>query len=819
MDDGALMENLSAPGPRATQHAIIGVAPDAGGADWAHAPEAGAQQREPHALNDHLRAVGRLAGALAPARLAELAKLAGLWHDLGKRREGFQRYIRQAGGADAHIEGRVADRDKTHSAAGAFWAERYLSDKLGREGRVISRLLQYVIAGHHAGLSDWEGGLADRLAGSDAEVEACQALARPSPDDILQPETDTLDTRSLLALLNERAEGASQPGRAALHLRMLFSALVDADFLDTEAYFQPDTAGRRAASVAIADLLQACVAHVDHLSHSAAESAVNRVRAEVLRQCRAKADLPPGVFRLTVPTGGGKTLSSLAFALTHAVRHGKRRVVYAIPYTSIIEQTADVFRRVFAPVGDDVVVEHHSNAEADETRESHRSRLACENWDAPLIVTTNVQLFESLFARRTSRCRKLHSLVDSVIVLDEAQLLPLEFLQPVVDVLRYLVQDFGVTVLLCTATQPVLDTTAGFDPQRGLQRGIGPVTELIDDVPALYAALERVQVRLPPSLSEPRTWPDLADEIAGHDAVLTIVSRRADAAELFKLVKARTGVDVGCWHLSALMCPQHRSDTLGQIRAALAARREALAAGHEALPVRVISTQLVEAGVDLDFPVVYRALAGLDSVAQAAGRCNREGRLAEPGQVHVFVPPTKSPPGLLALARDTCKSVWRDLPAQPFALPLVEQYFKRLLHDAKSTDAKRIGEMLSLRPDMRALTLPLQLKSAADAFQLIDDEGATVLVRYRCAGAREDIGALIGLLERDGPSRWLMRKLQRYGVTLYRRSVAQLQRDGMIREIPSCPGLYVQHEACAELYDPAYGLRADSAPGDPVLVV
>lgn len=797
-----------------------GDAHDSGIEDWAHAPPPGDQRLHGHALNDHLRSVGDLAHRLAPPNLRELARLAGLWHDLGKRRAGFQRYIRQAGGADAHIEGRIADRDKTHSAAGALWAERYLAERLGPSGRLLSRLLQYAIAGHHAGLADWDGDLAARLAGADAQDETTQALGRPSPDDILQPELGMMDVRPLLALLNERDGGTAQPGRAAMQLRMLFSALVDADFLDTEAYFQPELERRRASTIDIAALLDACDRHLERVFTGAAEGNVNRVRAAVLHQCRAKAELPPGVFRLTVPTGGGKTLSSLAFALKHAARHGKRRVVYAIPYTSIIEQTADVFRGVFSGLGDDVVVEHHSNAEAEESRENHRSRLACENWDAPLVVTTNVQLFESLFARRTSRCRKLHSLVDSVIVLDEAQLLPLEFLQPVVDVLRYLVKDFGATVLLCTATQPVLDANPGFDPQRGLQRGIGPVTEIVDDVPALYAALERVQVHLPPSLAAPRAWPELADEIAAHDAVLTIVNRRADAAELYRLVKARSAEPSSCWHLSALMCAQHRSDTIGCIKAALHARREALATGREAIPVRVISTQLVEAGVDLDFPVVYRALAGLDSVAQAAGRCNREGRLAEPGQVHVFVPPTKSPPGLLRLARDSCTAVWHDLPAQPLALPLVERYFKRLLHDAKSTDGKRICELLSLRVDMSALALPLQLRSAAEAFRLIDnDEGAVVLVRYRSPGARDDIDALIGLLERNGPSRWLMRKLQRYGVTLYRRTVDSLLAGGEIAEIAACPGLYAQTNGWEAFYSAEMGVRADAAPGDPVLYV
>lgn len=792
---------------------------DAGAEDWAHSPPPGGQQPHGHPLNDHLRSVGAQAQRLAPHGLRELARLAGLWHDLGKRRPGFQRYIRQAGGADAHIEGRIADRDKTHSAAGALWAERCLAEKLGAPGRLLSRLLQYVIAGHHAGLANWDGDLAARLTGPDAQAEAAQALARPNPDDILWPELGALEVQPLLALLNELAGGTARPGRAALHLRMLFSALVDADFLDTEAYFQPELAQHRAPACDIDVLLQVCDAHLARMS-AGTNGLVNRVRADVLRQCRAKAKLPPGVFRLTVPTGGGKTLSSLAFALRHAARHGKRRIVYAIPYTSIIEQTADVFRGVFAALGDEIVVEHHSNVEADESRENHRSRLACENWDAPLIVTTNVQLFESLFARRTSRCRKLHSLADSVIVLDEAQLLPLQFLQPIVDALRYLVQDFGATVLLCTATQPVLDAKPGFDARRGLQRGIGPVTEIVDDVPALYAALERVQVHLPPNLIAARAWPDLADEIASHEAVLAVVNRRADAAELFRLVKARSATPDSCWHLSALMCAQHRSDTFARIKAALQARRDAVAAGREAAPVRVISTQLVEAGVDLDFPVVYRALAGLDSVAQAAGRCNREGRLSEPGQVHVFVPPTQSPPGLLRLARDTCTAIWHDLPAQPLALPLVERYFKRLLHDAPSTDDKRICDLLSLRADMNTLALPLQLRSAAEAFRLIDnDEGAVVLVRYRSPAAEQDIDKLIGMLERDGPSRWLMRKLQRYGVTLHQRQIAALLRDGLIREIATNPGLYVQHEACPDLYNSEMGVRVDSAPGDPVLVV
>ncbi len=791
--------------------------PDDHDRDWAHAPPAdGRGPSTPHGLDDHLRAVARLAAGFAPGSARPLAHLAGLWHDLGKRRPGFQRYIRKVSGFDAHIE-RVGDRDKTHSAAGALWAERTFSQHFGRQGTLLSRVLQYVIAGHHAGLDNWEGaGLAARLASSEAVREVEESLARPSPSDILYPADMHLEIRQF-PMINASAE-QTEPARFALWLRMLFSALVDADFLDTEAYMDADRGQRRVGTLSITALQQACHVHTERLAGGAAATPVNRVRADVLRQCREKSLRSPGVFSLTVPTGGGKTLSSLAFALDHAARHGKQRVIYAIPYTSIIEQTADVFRGVFADLGDDAVIEHHSNAESDPEQETGRSRLACENWDGPLVVTTNVQLFESMFARKTSRCRKLHNLTNSVLILDEAQLLPVEFLQPVVDSLRYLVQDFGVSVLLCTATQPALDANASSDPKRGLRRGIGQVCEIIDDVPALYAALERVKVHLPASFELPRDWPDLADEIVSHEAVLTIVSRRTDAAELYRLVKARAGD--GCWHLSALMCAQHRSDAIADIKAALTARREAVALGQPGSPVRVISTQLVEAGVDLDFPVVYRALAGLDSIAQAAGRCNREGRLAELGQVHVFVPTTPSPPGLLKQARDACKLVWQQRPEQPFALTLIARYFRRLYHDAPSCDAKRICQMLKLEIDPKAMSLSVSFRDAAEAFKLIDDkDGAVVLVRYRSPRAREDVNGLIGLLERDGPVRWLMRKLQRYGVTIYKHHVQRSVDAGDIREIASCPGLYVQIEDWDGFYDPALGARMDGAPGDPSTMV
>lgn len=322
------------------------------------------------------------------------------------------------------------------------------------EGRVIA----FLIAGHYAGLPDWEpsDGAGTSLKAwlskenADSQREYTEAIAQAIPADILD---------------GEKPAFIGDAGKAGfpLWMRMLFSCLVDADFLDTEKFFSPDKSARRGGYPSLTELKAASDAYVDAKANDVAAKAspINRHRSDVLAQCCAKAALAPGFFTLTVPTGGGKTLSSLAFALEHALAHGKRRVVYAIPYTSIIEQTADVFRGVFETLGDDVVVEHHSNLDVDERKEDHANRLAAETWDAPLIVTTNVQLFESLHAARTTRCRMLHNLAGSVIVLDEAQMLPRDFLAPVLQSLKLLVAHYGVSVVLCTATQPMLRSRHG----------------------------------------------------------------------------------------------------------------------------------------------------------------------------------------------------------------------------------------------------------------------------------------------------------------------------------------------------------------------
>ena len=748
---------------------------------WAHSPPPETPEAPAHDLAQHLLAVAAGAQNFAQGWGAEFAELAGLWHDLGKFRPGFQRYIRQT--ADAHIEGRLPQgSEKTHSAAGALHALRLLEQAHGPEAGRLARVLAYVIAGHHAGLADWTAGLDARLLGTAAqssEREYAEALAAAQ-----------IATPALLALpagFDLRAVGRAIPGARStnplawsLWVRMLFSALVDADFLDTEAFMD---AGRSTARLGFRELAVYQAQLDAHLAHKAfvvaalgrADDPVMQARADVLRQCRGKAALPPGVFSLTVPTGGGKTLSSLAFALRHAAQHGHRRVVYAIPYTSIVEQTADVLGQIFGP---DAVLEHHSQADDLERDETSRSRLACENWDAPLIVTTNVQLFESLFAARTSRCRKLHRLAHSVIVLDEAQLLPPEFLQPILDALNLLVAHYGVTVLLCTATQPALAEMTRFDPRQGL-RGLPAPQRIIDDEAALFARLVRVKIEWPADLQTPIATAELIDAIAQHDAVLAIVNTRNDAAEIVAALDQSTGGK--SLHLSAAMCGQHRADVIRQIRERLAARR----AGTDTRPLRVVSTQLVEAGVDIDFPVVFRALAGLDSIAQAAGRCNREGLIAQ-GLVQVFVRPLpRSLVGLRASA-DATRSTLAAGRADALSPEAFARYFPLYYAGFASLDKHGIVDLLKGNRDM-----VMEFRTAAERFRLVDDrQQATVIVPY----ASESPGAtaiepLIALLRQKKADRGLLRKLQRYGVSVRQTTVNLWQARRDVEEV--LPGLYV----------------------------
>ena len=716
----------------------------------------------PHDLGEHLRGVGEYAEAFAHVFASgDWARVAGLWHDLGKYSAEFQRRIKLVSGYDpeAHLEGSAGRVD--HSTAGA----QYAIDQFGLHGRILA----YLIAGHHAGLPDWHTdesrgrALKARL---DDDSHLKRTLSQTIPDEILsrpQPTSPLL--------------GGS--AGFALWVRMLFSCLVDADFLDTEAFMDPGRAAQRINTLTLPDLLLRFDAYMEDRFSQAPPTAMNRARAEVLRQCRDKAREAPGLFSLTVPTGGGKTLSSLAFALEHAVFHRKRRIIYAIPYTSIIEQTANDFRDIFP----DGVIEHHSNL--DPEKETAKSRLAAENWDVPLIVTTNVQFFESLFAARTSRCRKLHNIVGSVVVLDEAQFLPPEFLQPILDVMNLLAKHYGVTFVLSTATQPALGTLKSFERKLC---GLDAVREIVGDPNALYRDLERVTVTMPRDFQLAQDWDTIAQQIEQHPCALVIVNSRADARQL------HSRMPEGTVHLSALMCGEHRSCVIADVK-----RR--LQAGEA---VRVVSTQLVEAGVDVDFPVVYRALAGLDSIAQAAGRCNREGVL-ERGQVIVFVPPRPAPPGALRRAADTTVSLLQGTSEHPMERELFYRYFEHFYMRAPSLDKHDIVELLHPQGGNDD-PLKVQFRTAAERFRLIDESVyRSILVLYG------DSPALIGRLRKEGPERWLMRKLQRYAVSLPERQFQKLLSDGDVCEIHS--GLFAQ--TADTLYHLQLGVLVDEASLDP----
>ncbi|MBK8211457.1 MAG: CRISPR-associated endonuclease Cas3'' [Rhodospirillales bacterium] len=561
-----------------------------------------------HLLCDHLGAVGEQAGIWAKQFGAEsMGRAAGLLHDVGKYSSPFQ----------ARLKG--APRRVDHSTAGAIIAEnRY------RTGRhPIGRLIAAAIAGHHAGLADGRGfgertSLDERLKqtlGSDLP-----ALESAWQSEITLPQR--LDSLPIKKYSNPAIANQRCGFQLAFLVRMLFSCLVDADYLDTEAWFAAIDSGPppRGGWPSLAQLKAALDGHLAGFAGRTSE--VDTARADVLEACRAAAALAPGLFSLTVPTGGGKTLSGLAFALDHAVRWQLDRVIYVAPFTSVIEQNAGAFRRALAPYGG-AVLEHHS-AFTDDAISKERKReggeggpeaagklkLAMENWDAPVVATTAVQFFESLFAAAPSRCRKLHNIARSVVILDEAQTLPLPLLRPCIAAIDELARNYGTTLVLCTATQPAIEDHPERPPDASFKGGLRDVRAIVPKTQrdALFRRLSRVRFERLGELGDDV----LASMLRDREQVLCIVNTRGHARALFEALRGEPGAG----HLSTWMFAAHRTRVLAGIRDDLTNGR----------PCRVVSTSLVEAGVDVDFPCVFRAEAGLDSIAQAAGRCNREGR-------------------------------------------------------------------------------------------------------------------------------------------------------------------------------------------------
>jgi CRISPR-associated endonuclease/helicase Cas3 len=646
------------------------------------------------------------------------AALAGILHDLGKYSAAFQRRLDGSGEA------------VDHSTAGAKHVGRLV---VGGADRGMAELIAYAIAGHHAGLPDREGEVGSLTERLDKPIEPLD----PAWPQELSPEPTDL-------MPNFRWEERDR-SRLAFQLgflgRMIFSCLVDADFLDTEAFYAR-AEGRRVdrtwprLPIVVDRLIGAFDAHMAEKRRAAAGTTVNRLRQEILAHVRCRAEEALGIFTLTVPTGGGKTLASLAFALDHARRHGLDRIVYAIPFTSVIDQTATIFRNI---LGDDVVLEHHSAI--DEERVSGREsagklRLAMENWAAPIVVTTNVQLFESLFANRPSRCRKLHNLARSVIVLDEAQTIPLPVLRPCVAALDEIARNYGTSIVLCTATQPALvapNFTGGFVAEA--------VRELAPEPGRLAADLRREEVRRVGEMTDE----DLLASLTELSQGLVIVNSRAHALALYRAA-LEAGLD-GVVHLTTRQYAADRRKILESVRGRLTDGRSC----------RLIATSLVEAGVDLDFPRVWRAEAGLDQIAQAAGRCNREGRRRVGDSiVAVFHPAEyKSPREISQLSGDFARVAGRhdDL----LSLDAIRDYFGEVYW--------RKGAALDAKDVLSAFTIDrtgtdFAYRTVAEKFRLIET-GLLPVIIVRDEAAKN---ALAELAPPDGHAGAVARKLQPYTV-------------------------------------------------------
>ena len=689
----------------------------------AHSPTEA--QPEGQLLKKHLENVSHLEEAFCSAFNAEKdGRLCGLYHDIGKYSLAFQRRLE---GGQERVD---------HSTAGAL----LMFDKQNVPAAMC-------IAGHHAGLADLgtKNDLTETFMGrvnnaKKGGLEDCSAWRAELPDTIPQG-------------------GENRAGLGNyFYTKMLFSTLTDADWLDTEAYFLNQALSEK--TITIEELLKKLNEHIAPWWN--AKSEINLRRCKILKSAIEHGNDSVGLFSMTVPTGGGKTVSSMAFALNHAVKHGVRRIIYVIPYCSILEQTQSIFESIF---GRENITAHYSGAEFSAREDQEDTRVfSTENWEAPIILTTAVQFFESIYSNKPGKNRKLHNIAKSVIVFDEAQMLPVPFLRPCLAAICELVKNYGCSAVLCTATQPAVE---------GLLHEYAPdaqVRELCPEPEQMYQVFRRVSYIDDGELSDE----ELAERLRERHQVLCVVNSRRQAQALYHAL----GENEENFHLSTMMTPYDRRRLLLEIRARL----------HDGRACRVISTSLIEAGVDVDFPEVYRAIAGLDSIIQSGGRCNREGkRPAKESLVHIFRTSAKAPrmleQNISAAARILKTYQEADSPAA------IHAYFQFLLYTLK--DDRQLDEK-GILDHVRNL----RFKSAAEAFKLIDGADYTI---YIPVGEGKD---LIQKLRKDGPSRELLRKLGPYTVAVYRQYFAQLCDNGMLEIISGNAGILLN----SELYSPETGL-------------
>ncbi|MEX0740093.1 MAG: CRISPR-associated endonuclease Cas3'' [Pseudohongiella sp.] len=716
-------------------------------------------------LSEHLQVVGRL-GAKKAAHFgaSNLAEIVGLLHDVGKYCPEFQDRLRGSSKKVDH----------------ATWGAKIVLERYGELGK----LLAYAIAGHHAGLADGREDVENRI------TPLANRLKRESETKLDPAWESEIPLPQDLNLPPFKIRQGQQYFQLAFLGRMIFSSLVDSDFLDTEAFY--DRIEKREARNSVFPTIEELHAQLNkYLAQPKFNDShgVNKIRAQILAEVKGKSAEEPGLFSLNVPTGGGKTLTSLAFSLDHAIKHGLRRVILVIPFTSIVEQNAAVFREALGPLGKHAVLEHHS-AFSDDQRDykdpdsRDKLRQAAENWEAPIIVTTAVQFFESLFANRSSRCRKLHNIANSVVILDEAQTLPLKLLRPCVAAISELALNYRTSAVLCTATQPALRESDGFID------GLIGVRDLVSDPQSLHQQLQRVSIKHIGDLTDD----DLVHRVNAEHQVLCIVNNRRHARSLFDQIRSQDGA----FHLTTLMCARHRSEQLDLIRATLKSGK----------PCRVVSTSLIEAGVDVDFPTVYRAEAGLDSIAQSAGRCNREGSNAvQDSWVYVFnVASDWNTPPELAQYAQACRSVFRQHESNPLALGAIIDYFREVYWlKEKELDAY---ELLSAIERGRVDGIPYE--KIANKFRMIESNMKPVIVPYfgdgEAAGNAEVTRLCKELAYMEYPGR-IAKKLQGYLVQVPEYGLQALVAAGAVHAInPQKFGDQFMELCKPDLYDPVCGL-------------
>lgn len=696
-----------------------------------------------HLLSEHLAEVERLARRNADAfGLGAFAALMARCHDLGKATPAFQRRVR---GAPERVE---------HSTAGgAFLLEQANARVPTAKApyRTVAELAAAGVLGHHTGLPDKSGSEASFRAKIDRYTDPCPH------GHVSIGEADLDAARAELAAKAKNSGGVAEHlwFRLAFATRMAFSALIDADRCDTENYRRRclgqnlrsgglDLASPAPIGAQGPRILDSMRCSFDaYMARFGTNTPLNRTRAAILAHARASAAMEPGFFTMTVPTGGGKTLASMGFALDHAEAHDKKRVIYVAPFTSIIDQTADNYRRVF---GDELVLEHHSGVEPQDDEDAHRLRTLWEDWRAPLVVTTAVQFFETLFAAHPSRLRKLASVANAVIVIDEVQTLPRGLLRPILEALRVLVTDYGCSIVLCTATQPGLDGAA-------LGRQAIPLSgrELAPDPEALFTELQRCRIVHGGVMSDD----EVLDDLSSQRQALVIVNSRRHALALWSAAKAR-GLE-GAVHLSTRQCPVDRRRILARIR-------EDLKAG---LPCVVFATSLVEAGVDIDFPRVWRASTGLDQLIQAGGRCNREGcrPLAE-SIVTLFEPAAEKPRGAMAGLADDLDVVRRrqeDLGS----LQAIEAFFAQLNRRTSGLlDEHAILDLLGCAD--------LAMRTASEKFRMIETTMVPVVIPLddRARRATQEV------VTAGRDARKAVRDLQHYTVGVPEKDARRLLEEG-----------------------------------------